>query len=741
MTESVRVQVTAEALPERWRFTLTCSEGNLHCIREVAAYPEAPFYPRPGQVCGSACEHRGICAGSTSGDLFSALERLNSRQASGDAVGQYLFDTLLGADWPAVTAMGEDLSCEIVELALTWPYLDQSGDPASRTRWAALSQLPWELMRDGANRCLSATGRRLSIAVTRVVAGTPWKLPSELPAAPRVLFVVGTSVTDPAVRAGAEMLALLRAANSAGYWIRHRILDQATPAKLTAAMDSFRPDIVHVISHGEVDQDGRGRIMLRSELDASPLMLDGDQLVSALRGPLPAIVVLSACDSGGNVIAGPLAVAPLATELVHRGIPVVVAMAGKVSDRTSRVFTRYFGQALANGKSLVAATAQARRHAFAEANPDTADWALPSIFFSDAVQPSEARRADDPSVQDLSRFLASAQLNLAPVFCAREDFLQTFWTMLGGGDWGQGRPGRPSVLAVCVPRGLAGVGKTRLLQELARQALQNGHLPLRLGIDYEPPSDVNNLAGQLAEAMRILGAILGVGLDFGRELLDLYGSDRAQVGPFPGQEIPDLADRLGRDADQLRAAAEAKYPELFTAASRVVILIDNVGAGCDELLTKLFAQGGTGLNDYGLGAMPEHPVPLVLTILTDLEAGSATGRETGIRARIARRHLDAAWLVAKELEPFRPDGEDMLAYEQVLLNPLPDTGIPLAMRPWVFKRSGTEWNKSMRLARSWLKGMPHFFRDEERFGIFLDTADNFELLDDARDHVRPEAVG
>jgi hypothetical protein len=546
---------------------------------------------------------------------------------------------------------------------------------------------------------------------------------------PRVLVVVGTPVTDPQVRAGAEMLAILREFHSKGYRIQHRILEETSPRKLHEAMVTFRPEIVHFISHGDFDQDGRGYIILRSD-DDRPERWSAQKLLMNLEAgrSLPPIVVLSACNTAGDMIVGPQRTAPLAAELVHGGIPVVVAMAGKISDRASRVFTRYFGRALAEGESLVEATAHARKIAFAEAGLASQDWALPAIFFSEGVEPDKVRRADDPRARVGRKLIEDTPFEQAPVFCAREDILQVFWAMLGDevSPTGWDIPGkRPSVLTVWLPFRRAGVGKTRLLYELAKYALQSGHLPLVLGAEPtdKVPQNLDQLASELAKAMKWLGTqVLCVGGEFGAGLNALVKRDPIEEDPPAEEKLAGLVDALALDADQLREEAKAKYGELFGDDTQIIVLIDNLNDQCEELLVNLFDRKW-GVRGHGLGPSGAHPVPLVLIVIADAPSG--------IRHDIVKSR-DAGWLVSRELKPFHSNGEDMLAYETVLLNPFRSGGNELTGKPWIFNRDAGVWEDRVRYAQDFLEGSPHYF-SSDIFDKFVKVGVNQRFLAPADD--------
>jgi hypothetical protein len=748
MTSSVRVEITTTRTQSGWESTMTCPTGNWSANHSVAAFDKEPYYPKPQLPCDDGCDHL-LCCGSDAATVSRTLRELSSRELSGEAVerlGRYLFDSLLGDKWADVTALAGRLRCDVVELALTWPY------PPASPSCAALAQLPWELMRDQDNRNLAAAGDRVGIAVTRVVADTDRDArPLSVP--PRVLFVVGAALTDQSVRAGAEMLALLREVRAAGCRVRYRILENTTPSRLNAAMSAFRPDIVHFISHGSLDDDGRGQLELRSDeeepqlwraeqllanlwVDKQPPTAGNGQAPTAKERQLPSVVVLSACDSAGKVIAGSRIVAPLGAELVHGGIPVVVAMAGTVSDRACRVFTRYFGRALAAGESLVEATAHARRRAFAETSAG-ADWALPTVFFSAAVDPSAIRRLDDPEAKDLDILADNARWSPIPVFCARENFLQAFWAILDGEwptSWKENPGNRPSVLVVCARAGQSGVGKTRLLEELAREALLNGHLPLIVGTndDNPAPRDVRGLAQSLDREIRKLASkVLETDGDLGAELSSFVRRDRtAALDPdsemSPNDEVAELAERLERDSEKLRSAAMAKYPKLFKEPCQVVLLIDELGETSDPLLTKLFDHD-YGLGRNGLGS-PRHPVPVVLIALTDDRPGIRTDLLTGSKSE--------TWLVSRELLGFDQGGEDMLAYELVLLNPWRSGGNEQLRQRWIFNREPDAQVNPAEHAQIALQGKPAFFVND-RYEMFVRLGILHKVLTEANDGDTP----
>jgi len=191
------------------------------------------------------------------------------------------------------------------------------------------------------------------------------------------------------------------------------------------------------------------------------------------------------------------------------------------------------------------------------------------------------------------------------------------------------------------------VGKTRLLEELAREALRSGHLPLLLGTSSDDPAprDLNQLARGLARAMRWLGLrVLRLDDAFGAQLNWMARRDLTENNSVPGEEIADLADALEIDSDRLRSAAKARYPALFADTSRIIMLLDNLGQASVPLLTDLFDRR-YGFNAYGLGSSA-CPIPVVLVV--EASHGPGIGRDLVSGAK------SEEWLISRELGPFTP---------------------------------------------------------------------------------------
>jgi hypothetical protein len=773
--------VEAEAVPDDrgqadskgWTVTITCPRGPVPSVEggQAGSLPVEPCNaPKPRRMgvvhaglagrfpAPAGCDGPGheLCRAEP-GELAAAYEDIAVRREPDSAgaiarLGRYLFDALLGEPvWSAIRQAAEAAGAAVVELALAW-------DPTE----TALHRMTWELMHDGQRYLVEGCGRA-DVTITRVVLGAD-AAGRTLDRPPKLLFAIGTSPDDHEVLPGAEAISLLSNLEDRGLAVRARVLDPATPDRLEQAIANFRPDAVHFISHGELAGDDAFLALPSDERDRPGLeRRDAGQLLQILRAPgavaagdpvdlggaLPQLVVLSACHTGPAIrLFGGHETAPLAAKLVQGGVPVVLGMAGQVSDLTSRLFARGFGRALLGGGSLVEASAEARRLGFARSDraAPAVDWAFPAVFMSAAVDPDW--RPVRPELSEEARlvngWISRYQVDLNPVFCGRTGFLDAFWSML--------RPAGervPRVMAVCASGEAAGLGRTRLLQELARQALLAGHLPLLIG--DKPGSSPRTLADfcrAVAGAVTLVRSWLGLGADASAQLNLLLRHVPGEpaderLDPTIGalldiqREVTPQIVQLAASADlgRLAARARAKHPHVARAEGRAVLLLDDVDSTSVGLLHALHEQL---LGDHGLGAQ-EEPVPVVLAL--------THGGEDNLLRDIAEGRSNRPWLV-KPLRPFKPDGEDLLAYEQVMLHPWnPEARTGISNKPWVFNRSLDRplWDDYVDEARGQLRGWPSVFTDGTLYRLiglarigpapFVKDADDRALLEAFRQEV------
>jgi hypothetical protein len=588
-----------------------------------AAFP----LPDPAVLAQAPADVPGaLCAPVDDEVLASALsELLNQGNAAGSVrlFGRYLFTVLLGETlWKRLDQHAKQ---EPIELALRWARDD-----------SALNRLPWETLCSESGFLSQAP----QVSITRrVTAPVQPIVPSD--STPCVLFVVGSPLSDRAIKPGAEYLGLLRALNSNGLYLDSHLLLNASIEKLQAAVKSFRPQVVHFICHGVAQGD---QVKLQLVDDRNPKLtveVACQSLVQSLktdRGlPLPQAVVLNACATATNdeLESG----RPFAAELVEAGIPVVIGMSGHVADQACRMFSKGFYRALLAGEDVAVATAAGRRAAISFGGYDPkskVDWALPVIFLAESLTEARLSTGAVGFGQVLHTLASKVAPPAYPGFCGRFELLQDFSLFMGSAENQRSAFGEPKlVFAVSSPdadgkndESYPRYGRTWLLQELAARAFRAGHLPCVMDRPLAGgntwPTTPEALALTLLRAVKNSVQLLRAQPHFQTLLWNapalMAVSDWFKAGPGPipptlPAEVTDLrlddddfsrrfATAFRLDLASLIEAVRPFYPENMRRNLRIVLLIDDVHRMSDAaailLSTFLGLDGiaGTPADDF-----------------------------------------------------------------------------------------------------------------------------------------------
>ena len=578
--------------------------------------------------------------------------------------GERLFDAAFGHDlWQEILQAAVDAGTGYLEVAIRGRA---DGDHA------ALQGLRWEALHDhygfitahgtaqraeGRNIPMEAGVIRLIGPVAPVAEDAVFR---EIEHIPRVLFAIGSHLTDAGVRPGAEFMGIMRHLDRKGGLVQPRVLDRATRSGLEEELRTFKPDVVHLIAHGEWHSDRQGaggQVMVR--LRAEPKGEDwvsAEDLLGIFRqaGHWPAMVVLSACQTasaGGRVSALPFAARLVSGSVVGAGVvtgvPVVVAMAGDITDTTCRVFTQAMTAAIGQHVPFWQAVIQGRRAAFFGGHAlDSADWALPALFLAEHVEPNA--HLVNPARAETAR-LRIQKLGMAfdhPVFCGRPEFLTRFDRLLDGGD-------ALNVMVAYTPHERKSFGGYRLLKELGARAVRSGVLPVLLG-RFERDSRPQDLEG-LARAFRNCLVEMRAQVPGFRQGT---WSSRALAAAEEGAGRFELAQAIREDLDALVAdlAEDDAVRQRSPGQPRAVLLchrVDKWGV-LGDLIDMLDAPGLKG---------GHQPVPVVLTGADVRQFKHArTSRWTG-----------PSWVTCRPLDRFSvQDEEDILAYLWWLLDPKDD---------------------------------------------------------------------
>ena len=154
-------------------------------------------------------------------------------------------------------------------------------------------------------------------------------------------------------------------------------LEQPTLQALQRGLRRADYHVFHYVGHGGYDrasddgvlalEDGTGRSRLVSGMELGTILADEMTL---------RLAVLNACEGARSSVEDPFS--GVATSLVRREIPAVVAMQLQITDRAAITFAGELYSALADGYAVDAALAEARKAIFADDNE--LEWATPVLF-------------------------------------------------------------------------------------------------------------------------------------------------------------------------------------------------------------------------------------------------------------------------------------------------------------------------------------------------------------------------
>jgi hypothetical protein len=659
----VRAYLDVEARPDGL-FAVVTAVGLPRRERPVAWAGE------PGRRLLAARDTAGEVQGAAA--LAAAVDQGRAAAPELDQYGSLLFEA----------AFGGQLWAQLIDAAAAQqrhagtpglPYLELAVRGPADGTGAAVHALRWEALHDG-TRAVAAQGTShddvagnvtdsadVSVGIVRLVpfdagplAGAGLVPAGQAVAAdqaliehiPRVLFAVGSPLTDPAVRPATELMGIMQDLESDGGSIHPRILDSATLAALRAALGDFRPDVLHLIGHGTRLGGEQVAIQLRPEPGGSgpaDQWVTAEQLLGAFGKArhTPRLVILSACQTASA--ADRVNAAPFAAQLVAGGVPVVIAMAGDIADTACRVFTRALTSALGTGVPLGTAVLRGRRAAFYQ-RPGfwSTDWVLPTVFLAERL-PEQARLVNAQNAETVRERANKFGLAQSPVFYGRREFIDAMDRLLDGRD-------PLNVLLAYTPDPNRSYGGERLLRQLGARAVRLGVLPLLLGpFDQLPPTSRTKLAKEIRKSIQNVRVLLDLPPDPPAFRVTITAAD-------PDAEPFDLALAIRADLDDLLSDLPDDDPVWRREAGqpRVVLLCHRVDGWLDALDDLLGMLGPTGL----------HPGPVPLPVV-------ATGADIPALSSVRKdRWNGRRWVKAALLDRFPTDAdEDLLAYQWWLLNP------------------------------------------------------------------------
>lgn len=240
-----------------------------------------------------------------------------------------------------------------------------------------LVDLPWELLFDEALNCFFAKSNQTP--VVRYLDLPQRIRPLALEPPLELLVMVAGPRDFPALDARREKnllrkaLAPLTRANK----IAVTFLERATLRALQQQLRSRQYHALHFIGHGGFDrvtqegllvlEDGQGRGQPTNAERLGALLHDHQSL---------RLAVLNACEGARVSMSDPYS--GVATTLVQRGIPAVIAMQFEITDTAASAFTDEFYSALVDKVPVDAAVSEARKAIYAL--PNEIEWVSPVLY-------------------------------------------------------------------------------------------------------------------------------------------------------------------------------------------------------------------------------------------------------------------------------------------------------------------------------------------------------------------------
>jgi len=655
--------------------------------RDIAIQAYRPFPPKD-ELAAYSAQTAALCDPAKLTDLNALYDRfLANGLAQGESVllGQYLFAVLLGPSWALIENATPGGDVAELELEI---------DPSD----TEMQSLPWEMIHSSKGFLANSNAPRVTFSRVIPPAGSFGAPTFKAPF--KVLFVVGSQLNS-ALRPGLELIGLLRRPEFLNAGLAVRYLGEAEYDVFQQTVAEFRPSLVHLVCHGQIRTGAPPEILLlerqpdpagRKRTQSYPVT--ADRLITLMQQPggwVPPIVILNACYTGTFMSAH----LSFAARLVNQGVAMSMGMAGEAADRACQAFTLGFYQALLTNQPVTEATAHGRRAALL-GYPEleaSIEWTRATLFLRKGVRPN----ITVPTPANIDLIQRAPRLRVIgrqpDALCARDPALEPYHRMaalLTGRRAGAALPNDPLLIAFTINDAAGGVGKTRLLEEIAVRGITDGLFPviLRKHEQSAAPSNFLDFALAVSDAMaevrmtfdlgfappEAVPAALGqpvpvvtnvhkfafskagivpdcVNRTVFRTQLPQVRQTVAQTGPdtAPG-DVSAIIEALQDDFHQLMqdAATKGKVPYL------PLLLLDDVHLYARVALTILRNIGAAGLGTE------QMPIPLVFTYMTTTTEGDLI--------RTALRKMNVAGECQPELTVFKENIEQRLAYGQLLLS-------------------------------------------------------------------------
>jgi hypothetical protein len=289
--------------------------------------------------------------------------------------------------------------------------------PSDSDGSALLQALPWELLYCEKTSDFLARSVLTPVVRQLVIPQVSAPFPPTTADRVRILIAVSTPFGVHPLDEVDERARILEA------WCRQQgaeveLLRQATISGLYEALRSKHYQVVHFIAHGTFDTlTGVGSLLLENA-EHEVHMVSGNALAETLRASRELrLVFLNSCKSASlGYRHGQDPLLGVASALVRRGVPAVLAMQFPISDVAARTFSEAVYRSLACGSSLEAAVGDGRL-ALHQADSDSWEWVTPALLT--ALSGAEVFQPLCSAVEDRTRPKEEAVSRVVKLLVAR----------------------------------------------------------------------------------------------------------------------------------------------------------------------------------------------------------------------------------------------------------------------------------------------------------------------------------
>ncbi len=249
------------------------------------------------------------------------------------------------------------------------------------SRAGDIANLPWEFLRDPEVDFLALDSELAFVRyIQRFVSVDHWRSRPPL----RILVMISAPEDVAKIDEAAERANLEAAVSELRDNQRVEItyLENASLRSLQQTLREADFDVFHYIGHSDFNPEtGIGRLALEDAYEHKRAVpISGEGLARELYDEQGIrLVILNSCEGARQDSRDPFS--GIASSLIQRGLPAVVAQQFEISDAAAIEFSKEFYKTLARGESIEAAVSDGRRAIHNTLN--NAEWMSPVLFMHD----------------------------------------------------------------------------------------------------------------------------------------------------------------------------------------------------------------------------------------------------------------------------------------------------------------------------------------------------------------------